>query len=73
MKFYSYTNNNKNYTKAISLANIRSIHKVEGDSCSKIRFCIQIEYMDGYSERFNFLEGDEANQVYAEILELLNQ
>lgn len=73
MKFYSYTNNNKSYTKAISLANVRSLQRGQGDGKSPIRFFVTIEYVDGHSENFNFLEGDEANQVYAEILELLNQ
>lgn len=73
MKFYSYTNNNKNYTKAISLSNIRSVHLIDRDGRGAIRFYVQIDYIDGEFETLSCLEQDEAKQVYEEIIKLLNQ
>ena len=73
MKFFSYTNNNCNYTKAVSLENIRSLHRCQGEGKSSLRFYIRIEYMDGYNERFDFLEVDEVVEVYGKILKLLIQ
>ena len=73
MKFYSYTNNNKNYTKAITLSNIRSVHMIAGDGKSAIRFYVRIDYIDGEFETLSCLEQDEAKRVYEEIIKLLNQ
>ena len=72
MKFYSYANKNNNYTKAVILENVRSLHLCYGDGKSAIRISVRIEYADGKNEYFNWLESDEAKQVYKTILDLLN-
>ena len=72
MKFYSYTNKNNNYTKAISLEGVRSLHLCNGEGKSAIRFSVRVEYADGRDERFSLLDNDEAKQVYKSILDLLN-
>ena len=72
MKFYAYSNNNSNYTKAITLENVRSLHLCNGDGKSAIRFFVRIQYADGRNEEFYYLEKDEAKQVYKSILDLLN-
>lgn len=72
MKFYSYSNKNNNYTKAITLEGVRSLHLCNGDGKSAIRFSVRVEYADGRNEQFHYLEGDEAKQVYKSILDLLN-
>ena len=72
MKFFSYTNKNNNYTKAVILEGVRSLHLCNGDGKSAIRFSVRIEYADGHNEQFHYLEGDEAKQVYKSILGLLN-
>ena len=72
MKFFSYTNKNNNYTKAVILEGIRSLHLCNGDGKSAIRFSVRIEYANGHNEHFHYLEGDEAKQVYKSILGLLN-
>ena len=73
MKFYSYTNRNNNYTQAVILENIRSLHLCNGEGKSAIRFSVRVEYADGRNEDFRWLENDEAKQVYETILKLLNQ
>ena len=73
MKFYSYTNRNNNYTQAVILENIRSLHLCNGEGKSAIRFSVRVEYADGRNEDFLWLENDEAKQVYEAILKLLNQ
>ena len=73
MKFYSYTNKNNNYTKAVILEGARSLHLVNGDGKSAIRFSVRIDYADGHNEQFHYLENDEAKQLYKTILDLLNQ
>lgn len=73
MKFYTYSNNNGNYTKAISLANIRSIERTIGISSSKIRFGVQVNYFDDKEENFIWLEEDESKKVFKEIVDLLNE
>lgn len=72
MKFYSYANKNNNYTKAISLEGVRSLHLCNGEGKSAIRFSVRVEYADGRDERFPLLDNDEAKQVYKSILDLLN-
>ena len=73
MKFYSYSNNNKNYTRAISLNNIRSISTIDGGGKSAIRFGVRVDYMDGQREDFYYLEKEESEKVYKEILDILNK
>ena len=73
MKFYSYTNKNNNYTKAVILEGVRSLHLCNGDGKSAIRFSIRIEYADGHNEQFHYLENEEAKKLYKAILDLLNQ
>ncbi len=73
MKFYSYTNENKNYTKAVSLQNVRSIQIVENSGKSAIRFGVSITYRGGSGENFLCLEKEESKKVYNEILNLLNE
>ena len=73
MKFYSYANDNKNYTRAISLNGIRSISTSEGTGKSAIRFAVRVDYMDGQTECFHYLEKAESEKVYKEILGILNK
>jgi hypothetical protein len=73
MKFYSYTNKNNNYTKAISLENIRSISIVEGSGKSVIRFSLSICYIDNEKESLAWLEKQEAEILYKAIVDLLNK
>lgn len=72
MKFYSYSNNNGNYTLAISLENIRSIERDTSSGASKIRYSVVIHYCDGKNETFRWLYEEESKKVYEEILNLLN-
>ena len=72
MKFYSYSNKNNNYTKAIALEGIRSLRLCSGDGKSAIRFSVRVEYADGRNDQFPYLADDEAKQVYKSILDLLN-
>ncbi len=73
MKFYSYANNNDNYTKAVSLENVRSVHLVTGSGKSAIRFSVRIEYANDTHETFLYLEAAEAKKVYQTIVDLLNK
>lgn len=73
MKFYSYTNKNNNYTKAFTLEGVRSLHLLNGEGKSAIRYSVRVEYVDGRNEQFMYLENDEAKQLYEAILKLLNQ
>lgn len=73
MKFYSYSNNNKDYTRAISLNNIHSISITDGGGKSIIRFGVRVDYMDGQREDFHYLEKEESEKVYKEILDILNK
>jgi hypothetical protein len=73
MKFYSYTNTNKTYTKAVSLQNVRSIRMTDLRGKSDIRFGITIIYREGTTEDFPCLEEKESKKVYNEILKLLNE
>ena len=73
MKFYSYSNNNNNYTMAVSLENVRSVHLVTGSGKSAIRFSVRIEYADNTHETFLYLEEAEAKKVYQTIVDLLNK
>lgn len=73
MKFYSYSNQNENYTKAISLENIRTFKIDESTGKSVIRFGIRVDYIDKHFESLPYLEEAEAKKVYNEILNLLNK
>lgn len=73
MKFYSYTNKNNHYTKAVSLNNVRSLRAEKGSGKSAIRFSVHVDYLDGGREDFFWLEEDEYKKVYKEILDLLNK
>lgn len=73
MKFYSYTNENKNYTKAVSLQNVRSIHMMDLGGKSAIRFGVSITYRGGSGEDLPYLKEGESKRVYNEILNLLNE
>ncbi len=73
MKFYSYTNNNENYTKAISLSNVRSITRDTGSGKSAIRFSVSLTYYDGAHQSLQWLGEEESKKVYKEIVELLNK
>lgn len=73
MKFYSYSNNNGNYTQAVSLNEVRSVHLIDGDGKSAIRFTVRIDYVDGKMKSFAWLTQEEAKKVYTEIVNLLNK
>ena len=73
MKFYSYTNENKNYTKAVSLQNVRSVQITECSGKSAIRFGVSIAYRGGSGEDLSCLKEEESKKVYNEILKLLNE
>ena len=73
MKFYSYLNENNDYTQAVSLTNIRCISTTENSGTSAIRFSVCIDYYDGKRVSFPWLQEAEAKKVYKEILELLNK
>lgn len=73
MKFFSYTNRNDNYTKAISLENVRSVQVLDGTGKSAIRFGVRVDYTNGTHESLIWLELDEAKKVFKEIIDLLNK
>lgn len=73
MKFYNYSNINKNYTKAISLNNVRSVEVKESSGKSAVRFSVEITYRDNNIETFRTLNEQEAVAVQMEIVNLLNQ
>lgn len=73
MKFFSYTNKNENYYKAISLENVRSVQRINGEGKSAIRFSVRLEYIDGKLESLPYLENSEATQVFNKIVNLLNK
>ena len=73
MKFFSYTNKNENYCKAISLENVRSVQRINGEGKSAIRFSVRLEYIDGKFESLSYLENSEATQVFNKIVNLLNK
>lgn len=73
MKFYSYTNNNKDYTMAVSLENLRSIHRLTGTGKSAIRFGVRLVYLNNEVEYFNWLEDEESRKLYNTLIELLNR
>ena len=74
MKFYSYSNENKSYTKAISLTDVRMVTLSEGSGKSQIRFSVCITFNDGAIHSFEWLHEKEAKKVYQEILlNLLNE
>lgn len=72
MKFFSYSNNNKNYTMAISLENVRSVQIIKNSGKSAIRFDVRVDYTNDTHESLIWLEADEAKKVFKEIVDLLN-
>lgn len=72
MKFYSYSNNNGNYTRAVSLENVCSVCIDEDAGSSKIRYDVTLKYYSGRVESFIYLTKEEAEKVYKEIIDLLN-
>lgn len=72
MKFYSYSNDNGNYTKALSLAQVRSVSRETDNGKSAIRFSVCLTYSDGSHESFSWLKEEESQKVYKEIVEILN-
>ena len=72
MKFYSYANENRNYTKALSLEQVRSVSCEAGTGKSPIRFSVRLDYFDGSNESFLWLNEAESQKVYKEIVEILN-
>lgn len=73
MKFFSYSNEKKTYTKAISLTDIRSIKTDVGTGKSAIRFSVCVTYLDGTCENFNWLTENEMPIVYNKLLTILNE
>lgn len=73
MKFYSYTNHNKSYTKAISLSGVRSVTRDTGIGQSAIRFGVTLTYQDGSRQCLNWLDEEESKKVYKEIIDFLNK
>ena len=73
MKFYSHSNRNKNYTQAVSLENVRSLHQIDGGGKSAIRFAVRIDYFNGDVEIFRSLHEEEMELLYKSILIQLNK
>lgn len=73
MKFYSYSNDNRNYTKALSLSQVRSVSRETGSGKSAIRFSVCLTYFDGSNDSFLWLGEEESQKVYKEIVEILNE
>lgn len=72
MKFYPYSNENKNYSRAISLSEIRSVERNSGSGKSAIRFSVCVKYLNGTQEILDCLFEEESKKVFDEILNLLN-
>lgn len=72
MKFYSYSNNNGNYTRAVSLENVCSVCIDTGIGNSKIKYSVILAYHSNNKESFMWLTEEEAKKVYKEIIDLLN-
>ena len=73
MKFYSYSNENRTYTKALSLENVRSVQMVKGNGKSLIRFSVKVNYLNGAEDSFDWLHEEESRKVYNEMVILLNK
>ena len=73
MKFFTYSNDNDNYTKAISLENIQSVEITEMTGKSAIRFGVALRYKGGSMESLLWLGKEEAAKVLKEIVILLNE
>ena len=72
MKFYSYSNNNGNYTRAASLENVCSVCIDPGIGSSETKYNVILEYHNNKKESFIRLTKEEAKKVYKEIIDLLN-
>ena len=73
MKFYSHSNRNKNYTQAVSLENVRSLHQIDSGGKSAIRFAVRLDYFNGDVEIFRSLYEEEMELLYKSILIQLNK
>ena len=72
MKFYSYSNKNNDYTRAVSLKNVRVVETYIGSGKREICYGVRITYYDNSTELFSWLGYDEAKAVYKQIVDLLN-
>lgn len=72
MKFYPYSNENKNYSRAISLSGVRSVERDCGNGKSAIRFSVCVKYSNGTQEILDCLFEKESKKVFDEIVNLLN-
>lgn len=71
--YFSYSNNNKNYTKAVSLKNVRSINIDKDKNIrSGFKYLVNIRYTDSNYESFQYLYEEEAETLYKQIVEELN-
>lgn len=73
MKFFTYSNDNDNYTKAVSLENVQLVEITEMAGKSAIRFGVALRYKDGSTESLLWLGKEEAAKVFKEIVKLLNE
>lgn len=73
MKFYSCSNDGGQYAKAVSLENVRSVERNIGSGASKIRYSVTLNYHNGKTETFIWLNEEESKRVYKEIVDLLNK
>lgn len=73
MKFYSHINLSGYYTRAISLANIRSVEIRNGGGKSAIRFSVHVHYYNNTEETFLSLQEEESKKVYNDLINLLNK
>lgn len=73
MKFYSYSNENEDYTKAVSIENVRYISINEGYGHCSVRFYLAIHYSDGTTEEFPSLYESEVKRLYRDVLDALNK
>lgn len=71
--FFSYSNQNQNYTQAVSLNNVQMVKIHEENSRSAIRFTVIIRYVNGSQENFMYLNEKESQEVYEAIVKKLNE
>lgn len=71
--FFSYSNQNQNYTQAVSLNDVQMVKIYEGNSRSAIRYSVIIRYVNGSQENFMYLNEKESQEVYEAIVKKLNE